>query len=252
MAVRQVLESTPAFPMSSMGVVVPAPIHIESSVFEGSLAMLFRCVKEHKVDLLQVPLFPICEAYFSYLLDLHRDDVDEASAALAALAYLIERKAWMLLPTPEPEPEMEVEGFDRASLPESSIHEYSSVIEALVDWQSERSHLFFRSLEQTLPYELPYTLANVSAGDLARAFERLIRRAQPEVRPLGRPRKSLTEQMLVVRERLQSIFLPLDLLIEEPYSTSDAVFWFLALLELIKLGQAAVEVDGEEVLFASL
>ena len=34
------------------------------------------------------------------------------------------------------------------------------------------------------------------------------------------------------------------------YTRTDAVYWFLALLELIRLGAATVKLDGEEVLFA--
>src|SRR3712207_861248 len=95
--------------LSPLGVVAPPPIHVESPRFTGSLATLFTCVRDRKVDLLDVLLFPICEAYFAYLLGTVDKDLDEAAAALAALAYLLERKAWALLPTPEPEPEVEEE-----------------------------------------------------------------------------------------------------------------------------------------------
>lgn len=249
MAPRRDPEDSTALAVREMGVVAPSPIHIETAVFEGSLAMLFRCVRDHKVDLLQVPLMPICEAYFQYLLDLRKDEVDEASSALAALAYLIERKAFMLLPQIEEEEEMPFE--EPGELPEPTVHEFSSAIEALRLWHDERTNLFFRPLEGGTPtYELPYQLANVSAGDLARALERLLRRAQPEVRPLGKPRRSVAEQMTLVLEALSDAPQPLDALLTEPFTFLDAVYWFLALLELIRLGQAVASIEGEDVLFA--
>ena len=70
------------------GIIAPPPIQVESPRFSGSLAMLFACVRERKVDLLDIPLFPICEAYFTYLMDSELADLDEAAAALAALSYL--------------------------------------------------------------------------------------------------------------------------------------------------------------------
>jgi len=233
--------------ISALGVIAPPPIHVQSPKFDGSLATLFVCVRDHKVDLLEVPLFPICEAYFEYLLHLPLKDLDEAAAALSALAYLLERKAWMLLPVPEPEPDFE----EPMELVEPSSHEYQAAIQALQMWHEERSQLFFRAPEAGPdPYELPYTLANISIGDLARAFERVLRKAQPEPLTVIKPRKSLQEQMKLALLAITAEWKRLDELITQPYTRSDAVYWFLALLELIRLGQVCARVEGEEVLFS--
>ncbi|MDR3689441.1 MAG: segregation/condensation protein A [Fimbriimonas sp.] len=234
--------------ISALGLVAPPPIQVQSPNFDGSLATLFSFVRDHKVDLLGVPLFPICEAYYNYLMLSDAKDLDEAAAALTALAYLLERKAWMLLPVIEPEPEYE----EQMELPEPTTHEYRVAIEALQLWHEERSQLFFRAPEAGPDlYELPYTLGNVSAGDLARAFERILRKAKPEtVTPLNKPRKSLQEQMKLVLQVITSEWARLDALITQPYTRSDAVFWFLALLELIRLGQVVGRVVGDDVEFA--
>ena len=232
---------------SALGVISPPPIHVQSPNFDGSLATLFSFVRDHKVDLLDVPLFPICEAYFAYLLQSELRDLDEAAAALSALAYLLERKAWMLLPVPDPEPEFE----DATELPEPTSHEYGVAIQALQLWHEERSQLFFRSPEAGPdPYELPYTLANVGATDLARAFERVLRKAQPEPLHVVKPRKSLQEQMKLVLLAIGNEWTRLEDLITQPYTRSDAVYWFLALLELIRLGQVSARVEDDEVQFS--
>ncbi len=235
-------------PVTALGVISPPPIHVQTPTFDGSLATLFRCVRDHKVDLLGVPLFPICEAYFTYLIQSERPDLDEAAAALVALSYLLERKAWLLLPVDEPEPEME----DPMELIEPTSHEYRSAIEALKLWHEERSMLFFRSPEAGPdPYELPYTLSDVSPNDLARALERLLRRAEPEpLESLSKPRKSLQEQMLVVLGAMSKEWRTLDALITAPITRSEAVYWFLALLELIRLGQVAARNTEDDVEFA--
>ena len=163
--------------ISPLGVVAPPPIHVTSAAFEGSLATLFNCVREHKVELLNIPLAPICEAYFAYILSAPETGLDEAAAALVALAYLLERKAWLLLPTPEPEPDE----FDALEPIEPTVHEFTAAIEALRIWHAERESLFFRSPEAgPNAYELPYEMEEVSAADLARAFARLMARAEPD------------------------------------------------------------------------
>jgi hypothetical protein len=45
-------------------------------------------------------------------------------------------------------------------------------------------------------------------------------------------------------------WLKLEDLIIQPYTRSDAVYWFLALLELIRLGQVMARVEGDDVEFA--
>jgi segregation and condensation protein A len=235
--------------ISALGVIAPPPIHVQTPTFDGSLGTLFQLVRDHRVDLLDVPLFPICEAYFAYLMAMERTDLDEAAAALSALAYLLERKAWLLLPVPDPEPDLMEEVMDPE---EPTSHEYQAAIQALQIWHEERACLFFRSPDAGPdPYELPYTLANVGPSDLARAFERLLRKAEPEeVRPLNKPRKSLAEQMKMVLLAVSHEWKALEELVTEPFTRTEAVYWFLALLELMRLGQVQARLEGEEVQFA--
>lgn len=234
--------------ISALGVIAPPPIHVQAPSFDGSLAMLFTCVREHKVDLLDIPLFPICEAYFEYLMRCEVQNLDEAAAALSALAYLLERKAWLLLPVPDPEPDYE----ESMELPEPTSHEYRAAMEALALWQDERDRLFFRSPEAGPdPYELPYTLANVSPTDLALAFERLLKKAHPEpFETLSKPRRSLEDQMEFVISVLSEEWQTLERLVPTPFTRTDAVYWFLALLELIRLGRVAARLSEDDVEFS--
>lgn len=245
---RKDRDATPAI-LSPTGVIAPIPIHIETPVYSGSLSMLLGCVREHKVSLMDVPLLPICEAYFHYLIDNGETHLDEAAAALAALSYLLERKAWLLLPVEQPEPES-VE--DPMELPEPTTYEFQEAIEALRMWEEERSQWYFRPLDAGPdPYELPYTLGDVSASDLARALERVLTRARPEPpQVLNKARRSLSEQMGIVIKRLSKEWSALEMLLEEPYTRADVVYFFLALLELIRLGQANVRLYDGDVQFA--
>lgn len=234
--------------VSALGVVAPPPIEVESPHFSGSLAALFACVRERKIDLLDVPLLPICEAYFIYLLQANLKDLDQAAVALTALAYLLERKAWALLPIAEPVPEIE----ETLELPPPSTGQYEIAITALSIWQEEREQMFFRQADAGPElYELPFELTNVTAADLARAFERLLAKATPEpIAPLNRPRKSISEQMKMVFQSLSSEWKCLDELVTLPFTREEAVYWFLSLLELIRLGQATVRRQDEDVQFA--
>lgn len=247
------MAQVPASPEASTGLfgwTSPPPIVIECDGFKGSLGMLFHLARLRRVNLLLVPIQPVCEAYLSYVLQNDEPDLDAAGAALVALAYLIERKAHALIPVDEVEAE-DLEYGDRDAL-ERSIEEYLPAIEALKDGWTAREARFFRSVEvEDGAYELPFELGDVKADDLARAFERLLRRATPDpIETLQRSRRSLTEHMNVVMATLTPEFRSLDDLVEGEFTRTDAVYWFLALLELIRLGQAQVRLDESEVAFA--
>ncbi len=235
--------------VTALGIIAPPPIRVTTPTFDGSLANLFQCVRERRIELRDVPLLPICEAYFEYLLASPTIHLEEAAAALTALAYLLERKAWAILLSWE-QAEIGIEGA--LELPEPTVNEFDVAIEALVQWQQERSRQFFRTTGGGPdPYEVPYVLDEVALPDLARAFERLLARASPEpIESLARPRKSLAEGMAAVLLALSATPRRLEDLLRPPYTRSDAVLWFLALLELIRLGRVLVTTLDGEALFA--
>lgn len=234
-------------PVTALGVVSPPPIHIACEAFDGTLGTLFALVRDHRIDLLGVPLGPVCEAYLRYLIEDAARDLDEAAAALAALAYLLERKAWRLLPVAEPEPEL-----DEPMEPiEPTVEEFAEAIALLREGMAERELLFFRGAGPGPdPYELPYKLSDVAPDDLARALERLLRRAEPEpIEPLNRPRRSLAEQMEIVAGALGTEWTPLGTLVPSPFTREDAIYWFLSLLELVRVGRARARLGEEDVEF---
>lgn len=234
--------------VNALGVVQPPDIHVQCEAFTGSLATLFLAVREAKVDLLDIPLAPICEAYLLYLVETAGQDIDQASAALAALAYLLERKAWALLPSQEEEPEADVD----LEKPEPWIQEFAPAIEALRSLAQERGQVYFRPPETGGPqYELPLDLGEVSLFDLSRALQRLLEKAKPDPPDaFRRPARSLSEMMVLVLKNLPQFFAPLDEIVVGDFTRSEVVWWFLALLELIRLGQARVRLSEGDVQFA--
>ena len=238
----------PDIEITSFGLIAPPPIHIETERFSGSLATLVDVARQHRIDLREVPLHPVCEAYFEYILAASLENLDQAAAAFLALSYLLERKAWLLLPSAEPEPDH----ADALEFVAPSVSEFDAAIEALRIWHSERERFFFRTAEP--PEEVQdqlWNLEGVEPSDLAQAFERLLAKANPDpVTPSSPSRKSLTELMDTVRAALSSEWKTLEVLVEAPFTKLDAVYWFLALLELLRLREAKVKMFAEGVRFA--
>jgi segregation and condensation protein A len=232
-----------------LGLIFPPEITIESEVFTGSLGALLHLVREHKVDLLDVPLAPICESFAAYTAEIHPDQLESSAVAATALSYLLEKKAVALLPV-----RAEAEDFEEAVIPgiDPTIGLFSPGLRALEQRLEDRESLFFRnSAGASAPFELPIDTSAVSGADLALALEKLLSRASPEpIQPLGRPRRSLSEQMRIVAAALDTDFQSLDRIVVGDFTRSEAVWWFLALLELIRLGQARVAMIAGEPCFA--
>ena len=234
--------------ITHLGVVAPPPIHVETPVFRGSLGLLFECVRDRKLDLREIPLAPICIAYLHYVVAQEGEDVDEAAAALMALSYLIERKSWLLLPSPDPEPEEDLP----LELSDPTVHEYDEIIETLREYSAARERLFFRPIEAGPdPYEGTGPFGDVSSSDLARALEMLLAKAVLPTVPQPKHRPSLGDVMTALLRRLDKQPQSLLDLIPEPFTREDAVYGFLGLLELIRLGHCRVEMVDDEVKFSS-
>lgn len=233
--------------LTPTGVLPAAPFDIETSLFQGSLALLFASVRERKVDIQGVPLGPICEAYCHYVLELNEAELEPAMVGLAALAYLLERKAWGLLPNEDEEPVAE----EPAELPESTAHLYADAIEALKSLKEQREARHFRSYDEASFADIPFELEGITIDHLSATLEDLLRRASPEPLEISaRPRRRLSEQMAEVLRSLGQTPRTLAQLMPEPFTKSEAVWWFLALLELMRLGQVAAREDEGLVKFA--
>jgi chromatin segregation and condensation protein Rec8/ScpA/Scc1 (kleisin family) len=221
---------------------------VQLPVFSGSFGALLECVRRQKVNLLEVPLAPICEAYVAHALSLaaqDEDQLDAAAVALAALSYLLERKALLLIPgsgdqtVEEPE-----EPFE---LPEPFISEFMPLIEEFRNRERMRAEVFFRPNAGSRTYELPFDAGDLTIDDLARAFEAVMERAQSITSRLNkRPARSLAEQMLRVASCLTREWTTIRDLALGDLDRAEAVWWFLALLELIRLGRAKVKMLGTE------
>ncbi len=97
---------------------------------------------------------------------------------------------------------------------------------------------------------MPFDSSEVTVGELARVFERLLERAVPDdIEPTTRPQRSLSEMMTVVLRALPKKYASLDEIVVGEFTRIEIIWWFLALLELIRVGQARVTVNGGNVRF---
>jgi len=221
----------------------PPRVPLQLPLGFGSLGWLAYLIRKHKLDLTEVDLAPVAQACYDYWREV--GDIDEASDALATLAYLAERKAQRLLaPDPEPEPD---DAADEWLAPTRLPDAYLQLAEHLRQREGARMQLFFRGgAIDPRDYELPPEFGAELPDQLWLAFKRLLEQRMPLPDAIPHRRYfSLHARMIEIRERLHGAAqpLPFDALAQDALDVLDLLVSFLAMLELWRLGHIAVSID---------
>src|ERR1700722_8660036 len=80
--------------------VIPRALAFEVALpaFEGPLDLLLHLIREHQLDILDIPIALITEKYLEYLARMEALDIDVAAEFLVMAATLAHIKSKMLLP----------------------------------------------------------------------------------------------------------------------------------------------------------
>jgi len=234
----------------------PQGLTVRVETFEGPLDLLLHLCRTNEVDLSYLPIREITDQYLAHLESIQFRDLETAGAFMVLAATLIYLKSKLLLPPGESEDEVLDEEGDllREEL-EERLREYARV-KALGLWLAEREAeqtlLFGRSWSE-LPSAEEIPLEDLSVHLLERAYRRLLeetrRQAPREVEPNP---LSVLERMGEILSLLRHTWsLLFSSLVGSERARSELVVTLLALLELVRLGQARArqgELFGEIVI----
>jgi segregation and condensation protein A len=221
---------------------------ISTPVFEGPIDLLLHLVTSHEVDVLDVPLAPVVDAFVAVLRE-GKDTytMEVLSEFLLVAAILIELKSQRLLPGPDDiDAEDELIGWQERDLLLSRLLEcraYAAVADRFVAMAEAAARSLTRQagLDDGFAVHAPDLLAGVTPDQLAQAFLRAT-----EERPIERVDLShVTVDTLTVSEAVEELALVLPRrrnvtfaeLTEHLGTRLEVIVRFLALLELCKLGR---------------
>ncbi len=229
--------------------------------FEGPLDLLLHLVAEHQVDLFDIPIARITEAYLATLKTMQEMDIDVAGEFLQMAAQLMLLKSKMLLPRTEVAEDTdpgEEQGDPRAELVRRLLEyqKYRAAAEELGRHDILDRDVFTRRARVArLPVpEGPEGLAEVSVFQLVEALDKALANVKPETRhEVETDRLSITDAISRVAEvlRLRRRVAFVELLLAAGAGSRTAIIAsFLAILEMAKLRllrvvQAAPEPGAE-------
>lgn len=220
------------------------------SDFEGPLDLLLYLIEKNKVDIYNIPIVEIADQFNEYVKQIQTFDVNYGSKFFVMAATLLQIKSRLLLPKPSqeavPDEEDPQEALVRQLVEYKQMKEVAVIMDEL--WQ-KRGQMLSR-LRTPLAQELRFT-GTIDKNALYRAFSTVYQSLQKtkaaEIH-LSHEIYSVEECMERVTYRLKShvgATAVVDIF-RLCRSKMELVVTFLAVLELLKLGQCQTLADGED------
>ena len=210
---------------------------VKLEMFEGPLDLLLHLIREHQLDILDIPIARITEEYLRYLALMQELDLDVAGEFLLMAATLIHIKSKMLLPPEEGAEGEEIEeGDPRAELVDRLLEykKFKEAAQTLGVLEGEQILLHRRGAPAiALEIEGPLT---VSLFDLLRAFRDILRRADLPAPLEITPEELNVGQRVVILLDLLAARSPVEFigLFAGTTRRAEIIVTFLALLELLR------------------
>jgi segregation and condensation protein A len=215
--------------------------------FSGPVELLLQLISSHELDILDVPLAPLVDAFVAVLRDESTTlDMDELSEFLLVGAVLLEMKSQRLLPGRESgEVDEEFVGWEERDVLLARLLElrtYSALADAFVSLfeRASRAYSRLRGVDDGFKVQPPDLLAGVTTTQLALAYLHGI-----EEKPVPVVRlHHVTVDAVTVAETVASLAQRLPTmgkfsfrqLTGDMSTRIEIIVHFLALLELCKLG----------------
>ena len=204
--------------------------YVSLKQFEGPLDLLLHLITKAKVDIKDIFVSEITEQYLASMGSVDELDMDTASEFLTMAATLLEIKSRALLPRP-PEPTEEGE-----ETPEQAL------IRRLEEYKLYKE-------EYPLPPQA-VELTGLSLDGLVRALERILARQTHEDDEPGRVFRSITRDRFSIEQcvfnltaRLKKGPVLFSDMLSDDVTRDEIVSYFLAMLELLKLGRLHARQD---------
>lgn len=221
---------------------LPSPDTFSLGNFEGSLDFLLQLIQKEELQICDIPIQELIQQFLQKLSDL-----DKGAEFVGTAAYLVWLKSRALLPPKEEE----------LALPEQEEDPRFEIIHHLIDYcrfkqaakelgvrQEQQQACYFRGTAGAPEWKKPLGINHISLEELASLFQDMLKRAPPPKGQIQEENWRVSDKILLIRRLLnEQSSLAFEPLFFACQARLEMVVTFLAVLELMKLGVAAVGKD---------
>lgn len=226
--------------------------------FQGPLDLLLHLIEKNKFNIFDIPIVEITEQYLEYVNAMQESNLDIMSEFLVMAATLISIKAKMLLPKEEEEEEDEED--PRAELVrrllEYKMYKYASY--ELKDMEMDAVRAYYKPAsipDEVKQYKEEIDPAEV-VGDTTLAmlneiFNQVMKRTVDRVDPIRSKFGTIEKEEVRIEDKMDEIRtnvkglkgINFRTLLEMQASRINIIVTFLAILELMKVGDIVIKQD---------
>ena len=224
--------------------------------FNGPLDLMLYLIKENKLDLFELNIVELTNQYIAFLNEQQEYKLEIATEYISELAGLIEYKSKKLLPRDQSELEVQDLEEEEQNLVRRLIEyqRYKEVSEELAERFDERMHQFtkpisrdlFKSLRDEVDKSATY---DQTPYDLMKAMDKVLKRyriANPLDVSIERVELSVDDRIISLRhEFLNEKTMTLDDLLMNSKTLHHLIVTFLAVLDMLRMGDLKVSMQGE-------
>jgi segregation and condensation protein A len=213
------------------------------SNFEGSLDFLLCLIQKDEIDIYDVPIQNLLNQFTQKFDAWEADHLNKGAEFIGTAAYLVWLKSKTLLPANEGQSDLMEEIEDPHFEIIHHLIDYCRFKQAakeLSDRQEKQQACYFRGIDAP-EWKKPLGIDHVSLDELSQLFKEMIRRAPEAPGQIQEEQWRVGDKMSYIRRRLrESASFPLTDLIAPGQSRMGMIVTFLAILELMKIGEMAV------------
>lgn len=223
--------------------------------FQGPLDLLLHLIDKNKYNIFDIPIVEITEQYMEYVNNMQEQNLDIMSEFLVMAGTLLSIKAKMLLP--KEEEEVDEEEDPRAELVrrllEYKMYKYASY--ELKDMEIGALGAYFKG--ESIPSEVKNykeeidpadVVGDVTLAKLNQIFQEVMKRTADRVDPIRSKFGTIEKEEVRIEDRMEDIRAEIRglkginfrTLLEFQASKINVIVTFLAILELMKVGQIAI------------
>lgn len=230
--------------------------------FDGPLDLLLSLINKAQINIKDIFVSEITDRYIEYVNNAEDLDMDDASDFIVMAATLLEIKSRSMLPKPPKLPEDEEDPEQTLIRRLEEYKKFREIAGIMQEFEHSSQNMFTK-----LPDEFPlppqqFELKKMTLEELTEAFAGIMLKQSEEKlnqesnhyapRDIHRDEHNVEECMLSIIKQLKAAMsIPFHQVFSDNPSREEVVTLFLAMLELLRLGEMHVEQDliyGEIVL----
>jgi len=214
------------------------------SNFEGTMEFLLCLIQKDEIEIYDVPIQELIQQFIQHLEDSEENDLERGADFIGIAAHLVWLKSKMLLPQNE-----------RSELVEEELAEdpHFEIIHHLIDYcrfkqaakelasrHEKQQACYFRGIDAP-EWKKPLGIDHVSLDELSILFKDMISKFTQITPQIQEENWRVSDKIRALRRLLQArCTFPFIELFSQMQTRPEMIVIFLAILELMKVGELAV------------